>query len=277
MAVIEITHFTDPACPFAFSAEPVRWRLRWVFGDQLSWHTRLIALTREPGEAERLAEGAPNLQRIHGMPIDPAPYPRVASSEPACRAVVACRVHAPEAVEPLLRRLRIRVMAGGLVDEPALLAAAASDVGLDPTRLASWCSEQAVADELERDVAAARSPASAARSLDHKLGGPRHERRYTAPSYELRRLDGAASAVVPGFNPYEAYDTAIANLAAELERRPKPSSVTEVLAWAGEPLATVEIAAVAQLDLAPTRAALARVGRCHPTGADAYWTLAAHE
>jgi len=28
------------------------------------------------GEAERLAEGAPNLQRRFGMPIDPAPYPR---------------------------------------------------------------------------------------------------------------------------------------------------------------------------------------------------------
>ena len=55
----------------------------------------MIVLTREPGEAERLAEGAPNLQRIHGMPIDPAPYPRTASSEPACLAVVAARQRAP--------------------------------------------------------------------------------------------------------------------------------------------------------------------------------------
>ena len=26
---MEITLYTDPACPFAFSAEPNRWRLRW--------------------------------------------------------------------------------------------------------------------------------------------------------------------------------------------------------------------------------------------------------
>ena len=55
----------------------------------------MIVLTLEPGEAERLAEGAPNLQRLYGMPIDPAPYARTASSEPACRAVVAARLHAP--------------------------------------------------------------------------------------------------------------------------------------------------------------------------------------
>src|SRR4051794_41663197 len=95
MAPLEITLFTDPACPFAFSAEPVRIRLRWHYGDGLRWTVRMIVLTREPGEAEKLAEGAPTLQRLHGMPIDPRPYPRPASSEPACRAVVAVRERAP--------------------------------------------------------------------------------------------------------------------------------------------------------------------------------------
>ena len=63
------------------------------------------------------------------MPIDPAPYPRPASSEPACRAVVAAQLHAPEHAEALLRRLRVRVMTGGLLDDPELLAAAARDAG----------------------------------------------------------------------------------------------------------------------------------------------------
>src|SRR3954447_9229418 len=122
---LDITHFTDPACPFAFSAEPIRLRLRWLYGEQLRWRLRMIVLTLEPGEAEKLAEGAPGLQRLHGMPIEPAPYPRPASSEPACRAVVAARLHAPAAEEPLLRRLRVRIMAGGLADDPRLIAAAA--------------------------------------------------------------------------------------------------------------------------------------------------------
>src|SRR3954464_5748073 len=99
-------------------------RLRWLYGDQLRWITRMIVLTLEPGEAEKLAEGAPTLQRLYGMPIDPAPYPRPASSEPACRAVVAARTHAPSLADALLRRLRVRVMLGGLVDDPELIAAA---------------------------------------------------------------------------------------------------------------------------------------------------------
>ena len=60
---VQVTLFTDPACPFAFSAEPVRQRLLWHYGEQLEWTTRMIVLTDEPGEAEKLAAGAPNLQR----------------------------------------------------------------------------------------------------------------------------------------------------------------------------------------------------------------------
>jgi predicted DsbA family dithiol-disulfide isomerase len=269
---VELTHFTDPACPFAFSAEPVRMRLRWHYGDQLVWRTRMIVLTLEPGEAERLAEGAPNLQRIYGMPIDPVPYTRTASSEPACRAVVAARVRAPGTEERLLRRLRVRVMQRGLLDDPELIAGAARDAGLDPVALDEWCSRDDVEAELKADIEAARTPHAAARALNHKLGGPRERRRYTAPSYELTRSDGR-QAVVPGFNPVEAYETAIANLAPELVRRPKPKHVEDVLEWAGEPLATAEVALVAQLDPRDARAALGRIATPRAAGADFYWTL----
>jgi predicted DsbA family dithiol-disulfide isomerase len=271
---LEVTHYTDPACPFAFSAEPTRLRLHWHYGEQLVWRTRMIVLTLEPGEAEKLAEGAPGLQRKYGMPIDPAPYPRTASSEPACRAVVATRLNAPEQAEPLLRRLRVRTMVGGLLDDPDLIAGAASDVGLDPARLAGWCDTDAVESELQADIASARAPSAAARALDHKLGGPREHRRYTAPSYEfVREPGGAPEMTVSGFNPVEAYETAIANLAPELTRRPRPQTVAELLAWAGEPLATAEVAVVAQLDPIAARAALSRVARPLAAGADFYWTL----
>ena len=43
---------------------------------------------------------------------------------------------------------------------------------------------------------------------------------------------------VPGFNPVEVYETAIAHLEPNLDRRAKPTSAEELLAWAGEPLAT---------------------------------------
>jgi predicted DsbA family dithiol-disulfide isomerase len=271
---LEITLFTDPACPFAFSAEPSRWRLRWHYGEQLRWTVRMIVLTLEPGEAENLAEGAPGLQRRYGMPIYPGPYPRTASSEPACRAVVAARVHAPGREEALLRRLRVRVMAGGLLDDPELLAAAARDVGLDPGEVTRWSEDEQVERELQQDIADARAPTAAARALDHKLGGPRSQRRYTAPSYEIRRTDDDRTVTIAGYNPVEAYELAIANLAPELTRRPLPS-VEQLLAWADVPLATAEIVAVTQLDPQRARGKLSRVATAIPSGADCYWTSTA--
>src|SRR4029077_10908809 len=173
----------------------------------------------------------------------------------------------------LLRRLRVRVMQAGLLDDPELIAAAARDVGLDPAELQEWCGGDDVEAALQADIAAARDPLPAARALNHKLGGPAEERRYTAPSYEIASADGTEVVAVPGFNPVEVYETAIANLAPELERRPKPASVEELLAWADEPLATAEVSLVAQLGPATTRAALSRVARPHAAGADLYWTL----
>ena len=270
---LAITLFTDPACPFAFSAEPQRLRLRWHYGEGLEWTTRMIILTREPGEAEGLAGGAPGLQRKFGMPIEPSPYSRPSSSEPACRAVVAARLNAPERAEALLRALRVRRMAGGLIDDPMLIEAAAGDAGIDPGELAVWAASEETEAALEADAAAARSPAPAARALDHKLGGPREERRYTAPSYEFGGGDGpgGGTIVVPGFTPVEAYEVAVANLAPELERRPAPDDVGELLDWAPYPLATVEVMAITGLGEAAARAALARAGEPIPSGADFYW------
>ncbi len=264
--MIDVELFTDPACPFAFSAEPVRQRLRWHYGDGLRWTVRMVVLTREPGEAEKLAEGAPGLQRRYGMPIDPAPYRRPASSEPASLAVVATRLRAPALAEPLLRRLRVRVMQGGLLDDPGLIAGAATDVGLDPDELSAWCATDAVRAALEDDAAAARKPVPAARALDHKLGGPREQRRYTTPTYLI------AGDCIPGFTPVEAYEAVIANRAPGLPRRPKPASGAELLDWASEPLATAEAALIMQLDIDKARAALQDAGMFQPAGADGYWT-----
>jgi 2-hydroxychromene-2-carboxylate isomerase len=268
--MLDVVVFTDPACPFAFSAEPVRRRLLWHYGEHLRWTSRMIVLTREAGEPGKLAEGAPGLQRKHGMPIDPRPYPRTASSEPACRAVVAARLHAPERAEALLRRLRVRVFQHGLIDDPELIAGAAGDAGLDPDELAAWTAGDDVAAALEEDVRAARDPAPAARALDHKLGGPAGERRYSAPSYEI------GDWVVPGFNPVEVYETAIANAAPDLPRRAKPESIGALLEWAGdEPLATAEAALILGKTVEGARAALKHAGAAwDPAGADGYWTAA---
>jgi predicted DsbA family dithiol-disulfide isomerase len=265
---LSVELFTDPACPFAFSAEPVRQRLRWHYDGGLQWRIRMIVLTREPGEAEKLAAGAPGLQRRFGMPIEPSPYSRPASSEPACLSVVAAVRYAPDQAEALLRHLRVRVMQGGLLDDPALIACAATDAGLDPDQLREWTKTEAAINELEADAAAARSPTPAARAQNQKLSGPANERRYSAPSY---LISGFA---IPGFNPVEVYEAAIANLAPELPRRPKPVSVTELLEWSSEPLATAEVALIMETDIETARRQLSEAANFEPAGADGYWTLA---
>jgi predicted DsbA family dithiol-disulfide isomerase len=271
---VQITLFTDPACPFAFSAEPVRMALRWRYGDALEWRVRMIVLTLEPGEADKLAQGAPGLQRRYGMPIAPHPYPRAASSEPACRAVVALREHAgPDRAARLLRGLRVRTMAGGLLDDDSLIRAAATEAGVYPTDLRQWSAEPGIEVALQADIAAARDPSPQARALDHKLGGPPSQRRYTAPSYELTDAFGAPRISVPGFNPAEVYEAAIANLAPEVERRTPPADVTELLRWAEVPLATAEVVEIMQQPEQEVRAALAETAIPRPAGADCYWTL----
>lgn len=271
---VQITVFTDPACPFAFSAEPVRLALRWGYGDALQWRLRMIVLTHEPGESDKLAQGAPGLQRRYGMPIAPHPYPRSFSSEPACRAVVAVREHAGEqAAARLLRGLRVRAMAGGLLDDDGLIRSAATEAGVYPTDLREWIAAPRTEEALGIDIDAARDPTPEARALHHKLGGPRDHRRYTAPSYELIRTADGRHIAVPGFNPAAVYEVAIANLAPDMVRRDPPGDVTELLRWAEVPLATAEVVEIMQRPEQEVRDALAQVATPRPAGADLYWSL----
>ena len=97
--------------------------------------------------------------------------------------------------------------------------------------------------------------------------------RYTCPSYEVRQESDGSSLAAPGFQPAASYEVAIANLAPALTRRPDPSDVTEVLQWAGEPLATAEVAAVCGIDLEEAREQLGRVATEHHIGFDGLWSL----
>jgi predicted DsbA family dithiol-disulfide isomerase len=279
MALVALEHFTDPTCPWAFSAERQRWRLRWLYGDQLAWTNRMVVLSEDPSELEakfpppQHAEALGRIQGMFGMPIDATERPRSAASAPACLATVAARLHAPARQEALLRALRVRIMGGELPDDDATLAGAAQDAGLDPGELQAWMGAEASVAALATDRAAARDPLPAARLLDHKLGGPPEERRYTCPSY-VATSEGTGPSVAPGFQPVEAYEVLLANAAPGLERREEPSGVAEVLAWAGTPLATVEVAAVCGLEPGEAREALVAAGAVErPVGADGYWSM----
>lgn len=107
--------------------------------------------------------------------------------------------------------------------------------------------------------------------------GSGYRHRYTCPSYEIERSsdsDGARSAfTVPGFQPLAAYEVAIANLCPSAERRADPADVEEVLAWAGDALATAEVAAVCVIELEDARERLGRVAAEEHIGSDGLWRL----
>lgn len=153
MADLTITEYTDPGCPFAWSAEPSRWRLRWLYGDQLEWRLRMIGLAED----------------------------------------------------------------GAVYEEKGFTAA--------------------------------------------------------CPSYEIVRNSDGASLSVPGFQPLAAYEVAVANLAPGASRREDPDDVREVLEWAGEPLATIEVATICATDLADARERLGRVADEAHLGFDGLWHL----
>src|SRR5215213_1458795 len=171
MAEVLITEYTDPGCPFAFSAEPIRRRLEWLYGDQIEWRPRMVVLAESPDEYldkgfdppkqsaafKRLASG-------HGMPIDTRERPRMAATAPACRAVIAARLHAPAFERALLRRLRVRHFAGELLDAP---------------QVERWSAGDDVAAMFEADKRAARAPTDAALAQAHKLAGWDGGMRYT--------------------------------------------------------------------------------------------------
>ena len=176
----------------------------------------------------------------------------------------------------MLRRLRVRaLLAGELLDEPATIAGAAADAGLDPAELEEWMAEPEVERELREDMAAAREPMPAARVLDHKLANWSGGRRYTCPSYEIVRVADGVRIAVPGFQPFAVYDVVLANLVPGLDRRDPPETVEEVLTWTGTPLATKEVAVVMDVALQEARERLGRVAVEEHVGFDGFWTLPA--
>jgi predicted DsbA family dithiol-disulfide isomerase len=284
VADVCITEFTDPGCPWAFSAEPFRRRLNWLYGDCLEWEVRLVGLAERPEDYEERGFGpeeqAAGFKRIsseHGMPIDTRVRPRMAATLPACRAVVAARRRSPERVRRLLRRLRVRHFAGQLLDEPETIHGAALDAGIPPAELDAWMAEPETERELRDDLRLAREPMPAARILDYKLANWSGGRRYTCPSYEIVRLADGVRIAVPGFQPFNVYDVITANLVPGLERREPPDSVEEVLRWTGTPLATKEVAVVCAISHEEARERLGRVAGEEHVGFDGFWTLAGAE
>lgn len=279
---VRITEFTDPGCPWAYSAEPFRRRLDWLYGDAIEWQVRLVGLASSPEEyvekgftPEKQSDAFRRIARDHGMPIDTSVRPRMAATLPACRAVVGTRLNAPDRTRAILRRLRVRNFRGELLDLPETIDGAARDAGIDPAALDRWVADEATGAALAEDMAAARQPLPAALVLDERLANWSGGLRYTCPSYEVERIEDGVRIAVPGFQPFPVYDVLMANLVPGVRRADTPETAEEVLRWTGTPLATKEVAVVRDIPLDAAREELGRVAVEEHVGADGLWTLPA--
>jgi predicted DsbA family dithiol-disulfide isomerase len=290
---IAATLYNDPACPWAYSESPALRVLEWRYGSQLDWRLVLIGLTDDASQYAargytplRGALGQLRFKR-YGMPLAPAPKPRVSATARACRAVVAARSIAPGSEWRVLRALQLANFNTPLVldDDQQLDAVLAGVDGLDADRIVSLLDSSEVTAAYERDKAETRTAAGSAAELQGKTATTDGPVRFTAPSLVFER-DGCRL-VAGGFQPVEAYDVLIANLDPTLHREPAPSTPAPLLERFPDGLTTQEVAALRTSgndapDRAGAEAALLELvasggAVCTPLGDDALWRRAAAE
>jgi protein-disulfide isomerase-like protein with CxxC motif len=252
MAPLHVTHFTDPGCPWAWSASPALAVLRWRYGNQLEWRHVMIGLTERGSEYDnrgytptRMALGYRSF-RHRGMPFATEVRERVHGTGPMCRVVVAARRLAPESEWAVLRALQFAQFTTALdLEEPAALREALAWMpGVDGDALVDAAFDPETETAYQADRREARMAAGGATEFQGKSATTAEgEVRYTAPSLLLDTEDGRRLEV-GGFQPVEAYDVAIANLDRSLTRRAPAEDAAEVLAAFPDGLTTAEVAAV---------------------------------
>jgi len=290
---IHATLYSDPACPWAYSATPALTVLRWRYREGLDWRLVTIGLRERAGEPHRghaaagQAAGRRGFRDRFGMPFAVAPRPRQVATARACRAVVATRLAHPGREFAVLRALAFAWFNTQLLlDEDAGIAAALQDVaGIDSGAIVAALDSPAVGEAYAADRAKARSAAGGATEFQGKAAIGDGLVRYTAPSVAFETDDGRRLEA-GGFQPLEAYDVLIANLDTTLERFDPPADgPRELLEHFAEGLCTQEVAALlaGHLEDADRAGAedallgLAAQGLAtrEPLGDDAIWRLAA--
>jgi 2-hydroxychromene-2-carboxylate isomerase len=294
VAAITATHFTDPACPWAYSARPAHARLRWRFGDQIEWRLVLIGLS-ESAEAyekrgytpDRLLDTQRRFSKRFGMPFSFERKPRMAATARACRAIVVARELDPALGEAALRALQLLQFTTPRVldDDDDLRAVLATVPGLDADAIVDRIDDPRIVALYQSDRGLARSAEGSPTHAQDRFSTSDGPVRYTAPSVLFQHEDGRRFEV-GGFQPFEAYDTALANLDPRLERRPAPDTVLDALLEFPEGLSTAEAASVMRpsdlvdADHEATAAELAELEAAgavlrEPAGVDAIWRAAA--
>lgn len=261
---IDVTEFTDPGCPWAYSANPDLAVLRWRYGTGLNWRLVTIGLTAKREEylprgytPERAAKSQRHFARF-GMPFSHEIKPGVAATQRMCRAIVATRLHDPARERHVFRNMAFGQFTTDLVmdEDAAILERLRHVAGLDAEAIVAALDSDAVTEAYEADRAEARTAEGGATHFQGKHAATDGPVRYTAPSLIFTAQDGR-SLEAGGFQSIQAYDVCIANLDRSLERRPAPEDPLDALRAFPYPLVTAEVVAIMTPDLhVPDREAI---------------------
>jgi 2-hydroxychromene-2-carboxylate isomerase len=251
MGGLDVIHFSDPGCPWAWSAAPALAVLRWRYGDQLRWRHVMIGLTEDGSVYERRgytphgqAQGYRRFRR-RGMPFATEPRERVHGTWPMCRVVVATRRLYPAREWAVFRALQFAQFTTTLyLEDPAALEEAIAWVpGIDAKAVVAASRDPETEARFERDRDEARTAAGSPTEFQGKAANYDGRVRYTAPSLVVAAPDGRRLEA-GGFQPVEAYDAIVANLDTTLERRAPATDAADVLPAFPDGLTTMEVAAV---------------------------------
>jgi predicted DsbA family dithiol-disulfide isomerase len=245
---INATLYTDPGCPWAYSALPALRVLGWRYGDQLRWRLVMIGLTEDASQYEargytplRGALGQLSFRR-YGMPFSPAPKSRLSATARACRAVVAARLTQPGSEWRVLRMLQLTNFTTPLLlDDDAQLVRVLERVpGVDAQAIVARLDDPAVTEAYEQERAEARTAGGSPAELQGKTAASDGPVRFTAPSVVFERT--GLQLVAGGFQPVEAYDVLIANLDPALRREAPPATPLPLLEHYPDGMTTQEVA-----------------------------------
>jgi putative protein-disulfide isomerase len=232
---VRARYYTDPACPWSWSAEPAVRKLMVEFGDNVSWTYVMGGLARDytntpDATAKRLALWL-DIAEGGGMPIDPRLWSEgpIGSSYPACMAVEAAAEQGEDAAGRYLRVVREGLMCfRRKLDTTEALVEEARRAGLDVERFRLDLSSNAIVEAFGNDLEETRA------------GAPEGLERIPFPSVVF---DGGHAAYE--FRLYDDLRAAALAAGAEPVGGPPPS-VLDALRRFGR-MATAEVAAVCAL------------------------------
>jgi putative protein-disulfide isomerase len=228
---VEVRYYTDPACPWSWSLEPVIRRLMVEFGEGLRWTYVMGGLARnfaEQGDKQgvysRQISHWLDVADVGDMPLDPRLWTEgpIASTYPACMAVKAASEQAEDGGYRYLRTLREGLLCfRRKLDTTEALVEAAREARLGVERFRVDLGSNAIVEAFGEDL-------EEFRALELEL-----------PSVVV------GERVVAGFEPYEAYREAALAAGAVPVDTPAPA-VLEALRRFGR-MATREVEEVCDL------------------------------